>query len=308
MSAAEASRTVIRMMLFVPGDSALRGAGVPGEWHANPRNGSFTRAFSLGTIEPPLLERIEAAPGALLVPLSEDLRTGREDVLAAVETLHQRGALAVRLEQSGLGWDIDQWLALVRPGDPVALYRCAVALLVGDTHVVSCGMHAFSLPDASAPLAALTSEEAQELVSTLNVYQIDEDPLLLSGQIFSVGADAPRYVVQRWPDDGYPANDWCHNPYGVWRLSQEGDPPRPQTEFHPLFVPPLVDVLQAIEDKSGPATRGQVEETVRRGTCMAVEHGEARALERARGYVDIDPQLAWEQWCVVRARRGAVGP
>jgi hypothetical protein len=26
-------------------------------------------------------------------------------------------------------------------------------------------------------------------------------------------------------------------------------------------------------------------------------------MERSRGYADIDPELAWDQWCVVRANR-----
>jgi len=36
-----------------------------------------------------------------------------------------------------------------------------------------------------------------------------------------------------------------------------------------------------------------------------VEHRRAQEMERARGYADIDPELAWEQWCVVRANRVA---
>jgi hypothetical protein len=172
----------------------------------------------LGTVEPLLLNTIEVA-GALLVQLPDDLREGRERVIAVVDALREQGALAVRLEQSKLGWAIDRWLALVRPGDPFALHRCAVTMLVGSERVVSCGMHAFSLPDASVEMGSMTSEGAQELLSTLNVYQLAEDPLLLSGQTFSPTPGAARRVVQRWPDDGYPPDHWCHNPYGLWRLS-----------------------------------------------------------------------------------------
>jgi hypothetical protein len=32
-----------------------------------------------------------------------------------------------------------------------------------------------------------------------------------------------------------------------------------------------------------------------------MEHGRARSLERSRGYADIDPELAWEQWNLVRS-------
>jgi hypothetical protein len=136
----------------------------------------FRRLVLLGTVEPPILKKIDAAPGALLVQLTDDLREGRERVGAVVEALRERGALAVRLEQSKLGWAIDRWLALVRPGDAFALHRCAVTMLVGNGRVVSCGMHAFSLPDASVQTGTMTSEEAQEILTTLNVYQLGEDP------------------------------------------------------------------------------------------------------------------------------------
>jgi len=295
---------VIRLALFVPGGRELERAGVPGEWIENPHDGSFAESFSFGTVEPPILEAIDAAQGALLVQLADDLREGRDRVVAVVEVLRERGALAVRVEQSKLGWPTDRWLALVRSGSPWSLHRCAVTMLVGDGRLVSCGMHAFSLPDASVQMDTMTSDEAQELISTLNVYQLEEDPLLLSGQTFSPKAGSPRRVLQRWPDDGYPPDHWCHNPYGVWRLSEEGAQPRPQPELHPLFVPSLVALLSALEDKDGPLTRRQVEETARQGTCIAMDHRDAQEMERTRGYADIDPELAWEQWCVVRANRG----
>ncbi len=295
------SRTVIRLALFVPGGRELERAGVAGEWIENPRDGSFAESFSFGTVEPATIDKIDAAPGALLVQLTDDLREGRERVVVMVERLREHGALAVRLEQSKLGWSIDRWLELVRPGDPWALHRCAVTMLVGGGRVVSCGMHAFSLPDASVQMDGMTSEEAQELLSVLNVDQLAEDPLLLSGQTFSPDADSPRRVVQRWPDDGYPPGHWCHNPYGVWRLSAPGAQPRPQAELHPFFALSLVVLLRALEEKGGPLTQRQVEEAVAKSPCIAVQHRHAQAMERARGYADVDPELAWEQWCVVRA-------
>jgi hypothetical protein len=108
-------------------------------------------------------------------------------------------------------------------------------------------MHAFSLPDASVEMGSMTSEGAQELLSTLNVFQLAEDPLLLSGQTFSPTPGAARRVVQRWPDDGYPPDHWCHNPYGLWRLSAEGEQARPQPQLHALFMPAVMVLLHALE-------------------------------------------------------------
>lgn len=276
-----------------------------GEWIDNPRDGSFAESFSFGTVDAPLLRELDAAPGALLVQLSDDLLHGRERVIAVVEALRERGALAVRIEQSKLGWSVDDWLALVRPGVPERLHRCAVTVLIENDLAVSCGMHAFSLPDASVPLDTLTAGKAQALLSALNVYQIAQDPLLLSGQTFSPDADSPRRVVQRWPDDGYPASHWCHNPYGVWRLGPEGGSARALPDLHPLFMPALVVLLENLEQRSGPLTRRQVEEATERATCMAVEHRHARDMERSRGYADIEPELAWEQWSTLRKTREA---
>jgi hypothetical protein len=299
------TRNVIRLTLFLPGGCALERAGVPGEWIENPRDGSFADSFSFGTVDPPIVEKIDAAPGALLVQLTDDLREGHERVVEVVETLRDRGALAVRIEQSKLGWAIDRWLELVRTGDARLLHRCAVIMLPDDGRVVSCGMHAFSLPDSSVGLEGMTAADAQQLLTTLNVYQLEEDPLLLSGQTFSPEEGSPRRVVQRWPDDGYPPDHWCHNPYGVWRLGAGGGQARPQPELHALFVPALVAVLHALDQKAGPLNRSQVEEAAQNGTCMTVEHRMAQQMERTRGYADIDPELAWEQWCVVRANREA---
>src|SRR5262249_16875999 len=152
---------VIRVTLFVPGDRNLAGAGVPGEWIDNPRDGSFAEAFSFGTVTNDLAAEIDAAPGALLVQLSDDLKSGAEAVVQSVDKLRQRGALAVRLEQSKLGWEIGQWVEMVSRGNPWALHRCAVTMLTTEDHVVSCGMHAFSLPDARVELDGQTPEQAQ---------------------------------------------------------------------------------------------------------------------------------------------------
>jgi hypothetical protein len=297
------SRPVIRLTLFVPGQRELGRAGLPGEWIDNPNDDSFAEAFSFGTVSEDLAAEIDAAPGALLLQLTNDLREGRDSVLQSVERLSAHGALAIRMEQSKLGWSVERWLEMVGSGNPWVLHRCAVTMLTAEDYVVSCGMHVFSLPDARMQLAGESPEHARELLSALNVYQLAENPLLLSGQTFSPSSETPRRLVQRWPDDGYPEDHWCRNPYGVWRLGPPGGEARPQPELHPQFMPALVVVLAALEEKNGPLTREQVEAATRKASCMAVKHRDAQTLERARGYADIDPELAWEQWCVVRGTR-----
>lgn len=120
--------------------------------------------------------------------------------------------------------------------------------------------------------------------------------MLRSGQTFSADAKSPRRVVERWPDGEYPADHPCHNPYGVWRLGKPGGKARPMGELT-VFMPTLVAILTALESRAGkPLTKKQVLAARDDGACIAMEPRDAQALERARGYADLDPALAWEQW------------
>jgi hypothetical protein len=276
------------------------GTTVEAEWIAN--DGAFGQAFSFGTVQPPVVETIDAAPGALVLHCHADLRDGRQDICSAIQRLRSSGALAVRLEQSKLGWEIDRWLELMTSGDPWRWHRAAVTILIEDGVLQSCGMHAFSLPDAHAPVDT-DARELQEFVAALNVYQLDEDPVVLSGQTFAPDSETPRRVVERWPDAGYPPDHPCHNPYGVWRLGPAGGSARPPDELAYVFIPSLHAILLAQENEAGsPLTRAQVEATRDASACITMEHRDAQLLERSRGYADLDPELAWEQWQVARGR------
>ena len=66
-------------------------------------------------------------------------------------------------------------------------------------------MQVFSLPDASVALDARTDAAAANgLLGALNVYQIVEDPFILSGHTFSPDTETPKRVLHRWPDANYP--------------------------------------------------------------------------------------------------------
>lgn len=315
-------RPVTRLTLFVPGTQAswaewgpplakhglqLDVGGLSGEGFEEPvgftwveQDGSFAEAFSFGTVDAPVLERLAASPGALVLPLPFDLRADRERVVAIVGALREAGAIAVRIEESMLGWDVDRWLELFSSEDPWAWHRGAVVMLGEEGKLQSCGMHAFSLPDAYAEGPA---DEISELVGTLNVYQLAEDPLLLSGQTFSTDAESPRRVLTRWPDLNYPDSHPCHNPYGVWRVGPPGGTAREIPAETPSFVPALRVMLLAREKKLGRAmTQAEVEEFRDRCPCVMVSQEHAQTLERARGYADLDPDLVWEQWQAVRAQ------
>src|SRR5690606_38737988 len=143
----------------------------------------------------------------------------------------------------------------------------------------------------------------------LGVYQLTEDPAIVSGETFAPDHDTPRRVVERWPDTEYEPGHPCHNPYGVWRLGSPGGTARPRGETIPVFIPALHAVLLATQARTGaPLTREQVESLRDRATCVAMTAADAQRLERSRGFADLDPDHAWEQWQLVRQASGVSGP
>lgn len=281
----------------------LRGNDLPPEvgveWVEN--DGHFGDAFSFGTVSPEVIEALDGAPGALVVYWPVDLREGRKVIVQAVEGLRDAGALAVRLEQSRLGWDVSRWLELVSDDDPWSWHKAFIAYLSGDTTLQSVGMHVFSLPDVSVPVGG-ELQDPQEFASVLNVYQFDEDPVLLSGHTFAPDTETPKQGVERWPDTQYPDTHACNNPYGVWRIVSPDDRARPpMSDPGPVFIPALRVLLRALELKEAEALSKERVESVRdEGTCIVMDQKDAQGLERTRGYADLDPELIWEQWQLVR--------
>jgi len=297
----------VRVTLFVPGgpslaktwSQALAGPDAPeAEWIDN--DGEFGKAFSFGTVAPDLVAQIDAAPGALVLHWPIDLRAGRDAIVATVSRLRDAGALAVRLEQSKLGWEVSQWVERFSADNPWAWYRAAVAFLGSKGELQSCGMHAFSLPDVRLRIDG-DQNALVELASALSVYQLAEDPAIRSGETFTPDRATPRRRIERWPDTSYAPGHACHNPFGVWRMGPPGGSAREMSELVPVFMPALQAILTALEeDRGNPLTKEQVEATRDEGACITMEPRDAQRFERERGYADLDPELVWEQWQLVR--------
>jgi hypothetical protein len=268
----------------------LRGSSARVELITN--DGELGKAFSFGTVTDAVRETIDRAPGALVLHWPIDLRTGRKEITTAIRALRRAGALAVRLEQSKVGWSIADWLKLFGSRDPWAWHRGAIAFLSTGSTLQSCGMHAFSLPDVRIATDG-DARAAQELASILDIYQLDEDPVIRSGETFAPDASTPRRLVERWPDVEYPPDHACHNPYGVWRIGPPGGTARSLGEHELVFVPSLRAILGAQKSK---LTKKQLEAIRDNANCIAMTPRDAQRLERERGYADLDPELAWEQW------------
>ncbi|MBL8923118.1 MAG: hypothetical protein JNJ54_29985 [Myxococcaceae bacterium] len=308
----------VRLTLLVPGrcaslrewNKALRGLALEGdqlvgagprvevEWA--PNDGQFGEAFSFGTVPPRGVRQLARAPGALVLSSHVDLLEGRIELVAMVEKLRDAGALAVRVEQSKLGWLVDEWLEHFRADDARSWHHGAVMFLTEKGALQSIGMQAFSRPDVRLPLDD-DREALQRVGSALNIYQLEEDPALLSGHTFRLDEATARRRVERWPDLGYPAEHPCHNPYGVWRLGPSGSTAREHTGSF-SFMPALRALLEAAS-KGRRLTKAEVLAIRDRASVMAVEPRMLAKLERERGYADLDPELVWEQWSALHPER-----
>jgi hypothetical protein len=68
-----------------------------------------------------------------------------------------------------------------------------------------------------------------------------------------------------------------------------------------VFMPSLVSILAGREqDKGSPLTPAEVLEIRDGGTCVMLPRSEAMKVFEERGYDDIDPESAWEEWQEVR--------
>ena len=66
-------------------------------------------------------------------------------------------------------------------------------------------------------------------------------------------------------------------------------------------VPALVAVLLAKEkEKGSPLTQDEVAEITDKAECIVMPRHARKKVDEDRGYDDIDPEHAWEQWQQVR--------
>lgn len=69
----------------------------------------------------------------------------------------------------------------------------------------------------------------------------------------------------------------------------------------PVFIPALaVLLLNQERAKGAPLTQSEVEEIRDRSVVMQMAPERARAMAEERGYEDLDPERAWEEWRRVR--------
>ncbi len=76
-----------------------------------------------------------------------------------------------------------------------------------------------------------------------------------------------------------------------------------EPQLIPVFIPALVVLLHHAERlKGSPLTEQEVLAIRDQGACMMMRVEHAVALDEKRGYNDIDPERAWEQWQEARGQ------
>jgi hypothetical protein len=76
-----------------------------------------------------------------------------------------------------------------------------------------------------------------------------------------------------------------------------------EPQLIPVFIPALVTLLIRAEQlKGSPLTEQEVLDIRDNGVCMMMHVEDAQALAEKRGYDDLDPCHAWEDWQVARAQ------
>lgn len=303
------SERVRSFTMLVPGpwrDAAELTAKVPGIDARIVEDDNFGAAFAFGRNGPlpdELRARIQRCGRAAVVQVPLRFEVDHAEVAKLGRALRDAGGLAVRMELSGGASTWDAWLARLESGSIAEIYDAAVIMVRDGDTVFTVGMHHFDRPDAEIrmkdPRAAIGWLDA------FHGYQLVEDPLLVSGQTFRPDEDAARRVFERWPDARHHAQDGRHNPFGVYRFLDESVAARPPSELVPTILPSLVAMLMAQESaKRSALTQKEVETIVSKAPAMMMKRDMARALERSRGYADIDPERAWEQWQIVRQSNG----
>ena len=243
-------------------------------------------------------EELAHAPAFAVVELGWGLEEHLARSLALGRALVAAGGVAASFVFSGTSATWAQWdEAFSRHA--VAVMRLAVAFVVDEGEAFSAGMHHFDLPDAQ--VLGLASEVASRWIFGLCAHQLVEGHALVSGQGFALSADEGRRVLERWPDALHHRSDERSNPFGVWRLVEHSEVVPPGEDLA-VAVPALLAMLAAAEQRAGaPLTRGQVEAIAARTPRVMTPVAEARTMERSRGYADLLPELAWEQWLLERS-------
>lgn len=240
-------------------------------------------------------------PTAAIIEVSGRLDEHGTLVGALASLLHANGALAIRFEASGKAHAIASCARVLATGDLSDLLQLALVYSFDGEQYFSIGMQQFDLPDIE--VSGVDGDLAGHWVHTFCMFTVNDKPILGDGHTFGPDADSPRQSLERWPDLRHGAEDGRQNPFGLWRALPPGDVGLAVREPEPMVMPPLLTSLAMKEQQlDRPLDEAEVREIVDQAVVIELDLADARAMEQARGFADLNPRRAWEQWEQLRTQ------
>ena len=237
---------------------------------------------------------------AALIEVGGRLDEGTEVCTAIGRAMLEAQAVLVRMEGSGLASGLKNWTESMGSKDNRDLVSASISFSgAGRGTFYTIGMNQFDRPEAE--IGGVEAGEALRWLYEFCVYCLDEDPAFTTGHTFRPDAGMTRRTIVRWPDLRHSDQDGRHNRFGVWVALQPDAESVAPFDPVPVPVPAILVTLMAAERKKGRALlRSEVEGLVEAAPSIAMTPRDVQVLERSRGYVDLEPRLAWEQWQAVR--------
>ncbi len=239
---------------------------------------------------------------AAIFEVSGTLDQRRELVAAMCAVLASHGGIAVRFEASGKAHALGVCADKLAVHDVSELLQLALVYSFDGEHYFSAGMQQFDRPDIE--VSGIDGDVAGHWLHMFCAHTVIEDPTLIDGHTFRPNEDTPRQVLERWPDLRHGPDDGRQNPFGLWRALPPGADGLAPLDPEPKIMPPLLVLLSVHEQKADrPLTEAEVAEIVSNAAAVSMNPEDARVIERERGFVDINPRRAWEQWSQLRESR-----
>jgi uncharacterized protein YegJ (DUF2314 family) len=185
------------------------------ELEVYPRDPALGKAFAIasgGRLSEAELRPIAEHRSTAYLIGGEGSREQARRIMAAATHLLDAGGAGVKIESAGLAHSAEAWRYYAGSCSTLSLY-----------HHYSCGMHNLGLPDVSV-VGSLPLDEAAEILSTFNHWNLIERPPLQDGSWFACAAGEPAFTASH-RDFGYEADDPLNNPFGRWHLEPTDQPP-----------------------------------------------------------------------------------
>jgi hypothetical protein len=180
------------------------------------------RAFEIagqGKMPADVLDAIDTHKSVVYLRFPLDVIGQKSRLLKFTTLIRDLGGYAVKIESAGVAYTWEVWQDLMSSDNPFDQYRGVVALIGGEEHYYSCGMHHFNLPDCQIS-RQIPISEAAETMNRFNYYQIVENPTLASGHTFSLTEDTPLYRLTLIPDGRHEDDELFRNSNGIWDMEK----------------------------------------------------------------------------------------